>query len=426
MRCRLLPLIVSVLWAFPLLGQTYYPKVTRIEGAAGMDQAELTRLLNLPSGPVTKAQIDAAVQRLGGSGLFAEIRYTVGPDALVFILKPAPGTESLPVRFTNFAWWKPGELEPLVEARVPLFHGKLPLHGQLTDQVQAALVALLDDKGIHNAQVSARLSALGGSAAGNEVNAVAFSIDQPQVMLRKIQLTGIAPEVASKMDAVLADLTTQDFDTLLSPKAIVDNASDVHRNAGYLDVTVQDPFFSEPYKETVGYGVDASAVVYPGARYHVTTIAFEGLPPGTEAAVAKAAGIHPGDPAGEMTVRVAQAAAAAVLHSRGMLEATASAIITKNSAAHTVAYRLQIVPGPTYSFAGLDISALTAAQQALFLHSFHVRPGVTADETVRAGIIESLRAAGASRATIGEERNRATHKVTYILKPLGQRTTASG
>jgi hypothetical protein len=37
------------------------------------------------------------------------------------------------VRFANFVWWQPAELEKLVEARVPLFHGELPINGSLMD-----------------------------------------------------------------------------------------------------------------------------------------------------------------------------------------------------------------------------------------------------------------------------------------------------
>ncbi len=379
------------------------------------------RLIDLPSGaPITKDDIDAALARLGNSGLFTEIRYTVNQDALTIIVKTAPGSQALPVRFANFVWWKPEELEPLVEARVPLFKGKLPLTGDLTDQVEAALVSLLADKGILNAQVSAHLSALGnaGGASDHNINGVVISIDQPQITLHNLDLNGVAPEAATHHDhSPSTRLKSDDFDLLLTSKAIVDTTVDVHRNAGYLDATVKQPFFSEPFKETVGYAVDASATVYPGARYHVAAIRIEGAPPALLDQLTHAIAINAGDPAGAMALRVGQGSAARFFINRGMLDATASVATSTDTTAHTVTYRFDVNPGPLYRFVALDISALSPVQRKVFLLRFAITPGAVADQTVTQAITASLLSAGAGGAIIHEKKNRTTHAVTYIVQP---------
>lgn len=413
-----LAFFAALVFAVSAGAQKYNPKAIKLQGADGMDQQALMRLIDLPPGSVvTKAQIDGALQRLGDSGLFSQIRYSVDSDALVFIVTPAPGSQALPVRFANFVWWKPAELESLLEARVPLYHGKLPLTGQLTDQVEAALVALLADKGIYHAQVSARLSTLNvfDSVSTSGVNGITISLDQPQILVQNIHLTGTPPEVAAQMQNVLERLSAQDFDTLLTPKQIVENAADTLRNDGFLDGVVEAPFFSAPYPQTVGFGIDASATVYPGARYRVSAISFEGAPPALQGAVAKAAGISVGEPAGVMALRIAEGSAARALENLGMLDASAMTTVTKDRAAHTVAYRMQIVPGPVYSFAGIDVSALTPAQQALFQHSFHAKPGAVADGPLRIEMNFGLRAAGVNHPLIQEHKNRTAHTVTYAV-----------
>lgn len=417
MRARLLLFAVG-LCTLPLFAQTYTPKTLRLQGADGMDQAEVMRLLELsPGQPVTRAEINAAMQRLGDSGLFTEVRYTVDANALVVIVKLAPGSQPLPVRFSNFVWWKPGELEPLVEARVPQFHGKLTLTGPLTDQVEAALAGLLEDKGISGAHVTARLSAPGpaGSASNTDAAAIALTVEQPQLTLGKIQVTGIAPGLGRLIEAALAHLTSDEFDTLITPGSIVASVTEMHRNAGYLDVSVKAPFFSEPYKQTVGYALDASVMVYPGALYRISVIRFDGIPSPLQLEVAKASGINVGDAAGARSLRLAQAATARVIEDHGWLEATANAVIQKDGSAHTVTYRITVVPGAMYTFAGVNIGALSPAQQALFLHAFHMKPGVVADLTLRSEMLRALEAAGASLTHVEGTRNVAKHTITYVL-----------
>jgi hypothetical protein len=129
------------------MAQTYRPKEIRIEGADSMDKAELLQTAGFRVGvPITKEEIEAGLQRLGDTGMFTGIGYTVGPAALVVKLTPSAYAQLMPVRYINFVWWKPGELTPLIQARVPLYTGKLPQSGSLMNQVEVVLVALLREK----------------------------------------------------------------------------------------------------------------------------------------------------------------------------------------------------------------------------------------------------------------------------------------
>ena len=145
---RSFALLAALSPALPVVAQTYTPKTIRIEGATGMDTDQLLGIANLKPGTLSKEQIEAALQRLGDTGMFTDLSYTVSSEALVFKVTAPATSRSLPVRYANFVWWRPEELEKLVEARVPIFQGKLPFSGTLTEQVEAALTALLGEKGI--------------------------------------------------------------------------------------------------------------------------------------------------------------------------------------------------------------------------------------------------------------------------------------
>ena len=356
------------------------------------------------------------MQRLADSGQFSDLSYTVGPDALVFDLKPILGKEAIPVRFGNLVWWQPAELESLLEARVPLFHGQLPLTGQLTDQVEAALTALLAEKGIRDAHVGTHLSTAGGSAtAAGGMSAVVLSVTAPPVTLGQLELPGTAPAAAAQMQKVIAQLSRQEFDAYETSAAIMLNTVDTHRNVGYLDATVDPPVFSVPRKQGAGYVVDGAAFVHPGSAYHVSAITFDGVPPGLEEEVAKSSELHPGDPAGEMTLHIGEGLAARSLQNHGMLDAEVNTQVGKDTAAHTISYHCAVEPGPVYTIAGVDASALPADQQHRIEGSLQGKTGAVADSSFRTELLTAIRSSGAEGVSITARQNRATHSVTYVL-----------
>ncbi len=421
MRTRLLPTLLLVLCcAGPAFAQTYTPKTIQLKGADGVDRAEVMRLLDLkPGAPVTKEGIEAAMQRLADSGLFTDMSYRVGPEALIFELTPAEGAQALSVRYGNLVWWKSGELEPLVEARVPGFHGQVPLTGPLTEKVEAALVALLAEKGVADAKVTARLSTLGegGHANASPISGIVLSVIRPKVLVGQVQLAGAAPELSGQLQTVTTRLSTQEFDSLDTASAIRVNVLEAHRNAGYLDAAMEPPMFSAPHKEMLGYVVDGSAAVQPGAAYHVSGISFEGVPAEMASEVAKASEIKAGDLAGEMSVRIAEGLAARVFENRGMLDASAKAELQKDASAHTVAYHFVLVAGPVYTLAGVDASALPSSIQSRFAKDFHTVPGAVADGTMREDMLRAIRVAGAASISINSRRDRAAHTVSYVIIP---------
>lgn len=431
MRVRQCSLLLFALFlGLPLLAQTYAPKTIKLRGADDLDRAEVMRLIDLKPGvPVTKDQIEQVMQRLADSGLFTEMSYRVGPEALVFELTPAAGAQALTVQYSNFVWWQPGELEAFVEARVPDYHGRVPLTGPQTNQVKAALVALLAEKGVAGAQVAARLAPKEDTADRRSdpagIGVLVLSITQPSVRVGTIQLPGTAPAVSAQMNNVVAHLASSEFDNVHTRRAIVENTLDTHRNGGFLDAAVDLPTISAPRSEAQGFVVDAVAAVHPGDLYHVSAIHFEGVPAGMESDLAKATGLKAGDAAGEMNLHIAEGLAARALENRGLLDASAKAEIQKDSGVHTVAYRFVMVPGPVYTFAGVDTSALPKGAQERFAADFHAQPGVVADAALRTEMFKAVRSAGAGPVGLNARRDRTRHTVSYAVVPKTTEVTAN-
>ena len=156
--------------------------------------------------------------------------------------------------------------------------------------------------------------------------------------------------------------------------------------------------------------------MHAGPLYRIAAINFIGVDPKLEPEVAKAAGIKVGDPAGQMTVRIAAGLTTRTLANRGNLEAKTTARVVKDAAAHTAAYTFTLVPGPVYTFAAVDTSALSTDAQSRFAAAFRAKPGVVADMALRADILHALGAAGVTRTAAAQARlDRSAHTVTYVI-----------
>jgi outer membrane protein assembly factor BamA len=395
--------------------QTYTPKDIRIEGATGSDATELLLIADLhPGTDITKQQIEAALQRLDDTNLFSDISYTVGPSALIIKVTTSAAAKPLPVRYANFVWWQPAELEKLVEARVPIFHGELPVSGTLTDQVEAALVTILhEQKGI-NAKVT---------AVEASDRHTALLITSPTVQLGALHLEGANASLQAKVDERIHTLGEEDFDSVTTPFSIRGSIADVYQNGGYLDVATDVPTFSAPRKDTHphqqdAYIVDASTTVHPGEIFHIAKIVITPAAPLSQSEVNAAPTIKVGGIASAVAVRVADGEIANAYGDHGYRGARVTHETALDHAAHIAVYTFAIVPGEIYHLASVDSSALTPEQQAAFTNSFHTAPGAVADISLMRDISKAVAAMNASKTvSIAMNADNASHTVKIVLNP---------
>jgi outer membrane protein insertion porin family len=402
-----------------IAAQTYTPKEVHLEGVADADVPGLLKIVNLqPGTEITKQQIEEALQRLGDTGLFSNIQYSVNAKALTIQLSTAASAKPLPVRFGNFVWWQPAELEKLVEARVPVYHGELPINGTLMEQVQAALIALLKEKGITARVTASEVT----DHPGAPVTATAIYLTSPVVQLGELHLQGELPALQEKVTQRARTLSDEDFDIVVTAAALQQSVADVYQNAGYLDVATDPPTFGPPHKDpkvTVEdhYLVDASTTLHTGEIYRIAALNIQPAPPLTLPELTAAAGIKPGDPASALNLRIATGELKKAYEDHGYLGATVAQTSSKDTAAHTASYTFAFTPGELYHFASIDTSALTPAQQTTLAQLFHPTPGIPADKTLRDQLFRTLTQMNlAKTVTLNLAIDRIQHAVTYILK----------
>ncbi|HEY4011620.1 MAG TPA: hypothetical protein VGM11_15805 [Acidobacteriaceae bacterium] len=398
--------------------QTYNPKAIHFESSDAsqhLDSAELLRITGLHEGvPLTKADIEDALHKLGDSGAFSNLSYTVNNAALTIRLTPAGGGQALPVRFANFVWWSHDELIQILEARVPLFHGTLPLQGTQTGDVEDALAALLRDKGVPNGRITAMPST---SSPNGPMDAIALSITSPEILVGQTQFNGAIPEVATKLNTFNRELAGRDFDRQDVTNTLHQTLQEIFEDSGYLDVTNDMPVFSTPRKDLNNYIVDVQVTLHPGALYRVGAITLHAQPPLTEADLRAALPFKSGDPASASDFRVAFGTLARVYADHAFLDARTSASVDKHSSNHTIDYSFTFEPGAQFRFAGMDTSALPIDLQQEFASLWHATPGTLADkafeDTLRASV---LKLHTRSAIILVQRRDTVTHTLSIKLR----------
>ncbi|HEV2578293.1 MAG TPA: POTRA domain-containing protein [Acidobacteriaceae bacterium] len=372
----------------PAAAQTYTPKAIHFEGSPGLDSAELLSLSGWHEGvPITKAEIEAGMQKLADTGAFTGLSYVVNDAALTIKLTSAAGGQALPVRFVNLVWWQPDELLQLLEARVPLFHGNLPLTGSLTDQVQAALVDLLSEKGIPDAKVTSGLST---SRVGGPIDSVALSITSPQVLVGDTRFNGAIPALQPKLTSFSRKLAGQDFDRLTTSETVRQTSAEIFEDAGYLDISNDPPVFAPPRKELDHYVIDEEVTFHPGEIYRIGSINLQAAPPMSTADLTKALNVKVGGVASAVDLRLAESYLAQPYRERAYLTAEAHADLHKDPSTHTVACTFTIVPGGQFRLASVDTSALPPAAQSELARAWHPAPGTLMDQSLRMGLFNAL------------------------------------
>ncbi|HEY4354389.1 MAG TPA: POTRA domain-containing protein [Acidobacteriaceae bacterium] len=422
---RLSRLLASVAIAFSFctaVAQTYVPKQIRVQGVDASDEPEILRILDIkPNTPISKTEIETALQRLADTGAYSDLSYTVDSNTLTVILKGSPDSELLPVQFSNFVWWKSEELETLLETKVPLYHGKMPAAGPLANQVCAALVALLAEKGIQNAKVVPVSTTIPSGSSGNSISGVKVSITNPPIVLGEVKFLGAAAPVRQQLSVVASKLAGQDFDRTETAAAIRSNTADTHRNGGYLDVTVDMPVFAPPRERTFSYEIDADVDVHPGEIYRISALDLKPAPPVTMEEAETATGLKVGDPAGTMAIQVAQESLLRAYESHGYLEVHIQGVTTRNAATHTVICRFSIAPGALDHLGKIDTSALSVELQQNFAHEWHGSPGMPADVTFNQELFRTLKAIDENHAIRPKMRIDPIHHIIDVaLAPTSQ------
>src|SRR5579871_4949257 len=138
---------ILVCVTLPAMGQKFLPKSIQFKGAPEYSDQELLAAAGLKKGMVLSyAEMNDHSKQLLDSGVFDTLSFKFDGQDLIFQLTPS--TNLLSIRLENLPLTPGKDLEARLHEKVPLFHGRVPSDGALTEDVRAQLEAMLSAQGI--------------------------------------------------------------------------------------------------------------------------------------------------------------------------------------------------------------------------------------------------------------------------------------
>ena len=155
-----------------------------------------------------KSEFKEALQKLGDTGLFSDLTYSYQYSSMGcrVELQVVENDKLVPIVFDNFVWFADNELLDLLRARVTLFDNRLPLDGNLSDQIEDALNGILAERKIEGKADYLRAADMGGP-----IDSYIYKINLRAILVRNMDFPGAAASEIPALQAVAKQLAGQEY-----------------------------------------------------------------------------------------------------------------------------------------------------------------------------------------------------------------------
>ena len=339
----------------PAAAQKFQPKSIQFKGAPEYTDQELTAAAGLKLGVVLDfAEMKGHSQKLMDTGVFETLGFKFDGVDLVYTL--VPFANLYPVRLENLPFTPGKELDSALHDRVPLYHGKVPAEGGLTEQVRQALEEMLAAKGIKATVAATPFT----DQKLFQVTAMIYAITAPPVRVGEIHLQGVSPEMQAKVKHITDRAMKTDYDTENAAGNIERKIALLYTDEGYANVKVHAERPGNPIAGSEAIEIPFNVTVEEGRLYKLGAIH---LPSGdllNLAEINKAAGtvsnaVEKQSVKGGVALRTALLFVTGQYKSKGYMDCVVTPHPQFDEAAGIVNYTLEVQPGPVYTMGKLTI-----------------------------------------------------------------------
>ncbi|HEY4659919.1 MAG TPA: POTRA domain-containing protein [Terriglobales bacterium] len=312
-----------------------------------------------------------AAQKLGETGLFTQLNYsykysTQGCD---LELQVAENDHLVPIIFDNFVWFSDDELLRLLRDRVPLFEGRVPGGGHLTDQIADTLGTLLAER-----KIGGRVEYMASGPLDGGIESYDYKLSMHAIVIRNMDFPGATDPETPLLQAAAKPLSGQDY---LRTKMRVQekfNFLPVYRTRGYLKAQ-----FAEAQAKVAEDGtqtlVDVSFPVTPGVKYKLADMKFSGNNVFPAEKLRDLIHLKIGEPANSVELADDLQQIHKLYGTKGYLFAHADAEPTMDDAAATVAYELKVTEDEMYRMGELSIDGMPEENAKKMLAQWQMKKG---------------------------------------------------
>ncbi len=358
------------------------PKTIQFKGAPEYANRELIAAAGLKKGAsIAYPEVKGHAQRLLDTGLFESSDFTYNGVDLVFNM--VPSTVLYPVRLENLPLTPGKELDAALHDRLPLYHGKVPSEGGLTEDVRKVLEEILAAKGIKAAVAATPYTDLKVA----QVTAMSFSVTSPPVRVGEIRLDGISPDLQAQVKTIAARLMKSNYDTENAAGNIERAFTSFYSDEGYAAVKVHAQQSGNSVMSSAAVEVPFNVSVEPGRLYKLGTFYLPSGAPLTMAEINKSAGVASNSLqkmsiSGGVTLRTALLYVASQYKSRGYVDCVVTPHPQYDDTNGIVNYNFEVEAGPVFTMGKLTIENGADDLRAAMLAAWKLPVGTVFNENV--------------------------------------------
>lgn len=323
---------------------------------------------------VREDDFKAAARLLGDAGAFRDVAFSFDYSAkgtkVEFQVVDSP--EFVPARFENFVWFSNQELAEKLHTRVPLFHGEIPIRGNLVDQVSLALQAMLIEE-----KVAGRADYMRVGPEGGPIEAFAFNITGHSITIRDVQFPGADPSLLSLLQAAAKAFSGKEYSRTAIRTQAEKSFLRFYLQRGYLKATLGDPEASAVKSDDQETTVDVIFHPNPGPQYKLVALTISGNKVFPTEALRKLIPAQIGEPVNAIELDNDLVALEHLYGTRGYMAAAIKVRREVDDPALSVNYALTVSEGEVYTMGDLDFPGLDARTTAQMQTAWSLRTGDT-------------------------------------------------
>ena len=345
----------------------------KVTGNQRYSPEDITETTGLKLGQtVGDPDFKAAAQHLGDTGAFADVAYSFeySSEGMRLTFQVTEAANLVPARFDNIVWFADQELVSKLHDRVPLFHGELPISGNLPDQVSDAIQAMLDERNLQ-----ARVDYLRSGKADGPIDSIVYSVKGTDIRIRNIDFSGTAAEDADLLRAAAKPMEGSDYLRSILRVQEDKNFLPIYRSRGYLKASfgdAQPKVVEETPKQTT---VDVTFSVTPGVQYKVSGVELSGQTVFPADRLKSLLHLPAGQPANAVRLEEDIQAIRQLYGTKGYMAAALHPTPQMDDSQATVNYAIEVHEGDIYKMGDLTIRGLDRQTTERLQEAWQLRGG---------------------------------------------------
>lgn len=349
-----------------------------VKGLTHFTESEVISASGLRLGQFAgEEEFKQAARKLGETGLFTQLNYSYkySTEGCDLELQVAENDHLVPIVFDNFVWFSDDDLLRMLRDRVPLFSGRVPGGGHLTDQIADALGLILAER-----KIGGRVEYMAAGPLNGGIDSYDYKLSMHAIVIRNLDFPGAAEPETPLLQAAGKPLSGQDY---LRTKMQVQekfNFLPVYQARGYLKAQ-----FAEAQAKVAQDGaqtlVDVSFPVTPGVKFKLTDIKFAGNSVFPAEKLRELIHLKTGEPANAVQLADDLQQIHKLYGTKGYLFAQADAVPTMDDASATVAYQLNVTEDELYRMGELNIDGLPEENAKKMMAQWQMKKGDAYDNS---------------------------------------------